>query len=85
VPVSVWTGTRSLAETTVAVPAHATRAVTVPVRFGDEGSRVLSAAVHSTGLTTDDRLDYSVEVFEEPRVLVINGTKMPLLRNQSTI
>jgi len=73
VPVSVWTGRRTLAETTVDVPAHAARTVGVPVRFPDAGSRVLSVAVHSTGLTTDDRMDCAVDVFEEPRVLVING------------
>jgi hypothetical protein len=80
-PVTVWTGARTVAETTVAIPAKTTRSVTIPIRFGEPGSRVIAAAVKSTGLTTDDRLDYSVDVHEPLRVLLVgnsNATSQPV-------
>lgn len=75
-PLSVWTGARTLGDTTVSVPAHATRAVDIQIRFGEPGSRVISAAVKSTGLTTDDRMDYSVDVLDPPQVLVVSGSSL---------
>jgi hypothetical protein len=73
VPVSVWTGSRSLGESTISVPAHSTRVVNIPVQFFEPGSHVVSAAVKSTGLTTDDRLDYSVDVLDWPQVLLVSS------------
>jgi hypothetical protein len=47
--------------------------VNIPVQFFEPGSHVVSAAVKSTGLTTDDRLDYSVDVLDWPQVLLVSS------------
>ncbi len=72
-PLSVWTGSRTIADLLVDVPAHGVRAVNVPVRFYEPGSRVVSAAVKTTGLTTDDRMDHAVDVLEPPRILLVTS------------
>jgi hypothetical protein len=74
VPVTVWTGSRTIGEATIAVPARSTRVVNVPVRFAEPGAHVISAAVKSTGLTTDDRMDYSVDVLDAPAVLLVSNS-----------
>jgi hypothetical protein len=71
VPVSVWSGSRTFAEITTSIAPRATAVVNVTVRFTEAGSRVVSAAVKSAGLTNDDRLDASVDVLEPPQVLVV--------------
>jgi hypothetical protein len=70
-PLNVWTGTRSIKDLTISLPPRSVRSVTVPARFGEAGSKVISAAVHSTGLTSDDRLDVSLDVLEQLRVLIV--------------
>jgi Aerotolerance regulator N-terminal/von Willebrand factor type A domain len=75
VPLSVWSANRTFFKTDLALAARSIRTVTVPIRFVEAGSRVLSAAVESTGLTTDDRLDYSVDVLDIPRALVVTSNK----------
>jgi hypothetical protein len=71
IPLSVWTGARSLAEMTVSIPAKGTRTVNIPIRFPESGSKVISAAVKTTGFTADDRMDFSVDVLDPPSVLLV--------------
>ena len=71
VPLNVWSGSHALGEATIALPAHAVQVVTLPARFYEAGAHVVSAAVHSTGLTSDDRLDVSADVLEPVQVLVV--------------
>jgi hypothetical protein len=73
VPVTVWTGSRTLGDATISVPARSTRVVNIPIRFGEPGSHVISAAVKSTGLTSDDRMDDSVDVLDPPQVLLVSS------------
>ncbi len=78
VPVSVWMGNRTLFETSVTIGARSEQTLILPIRLGEPGSRVISAAVKSTGLTSDDRVDYALDVREAPRVLVVSaGGEMP--------
>ncbi len=71
VPVSVWTGARQLADTTVSLLPHGTSTVNVTVRFGETGARLVSAAVRTTGLSFDDRREGVVDVVPPARVLVV--------------
>jgi hypothetical protein len=82
VPVKVWTGTRSIKDAAITVPARSVRSLNIPFRFNEPGSKVISAAVNSTGLTSDDRLDYAVDVLDHLSVLIVNselsaGTTIP--------
>jgi hypothetical protein len=71
VPISVWTGTRTIKETTISVPGKSQRTFSFPYRFGEAGSKVVSAAIQSTGLTSDDRLDAAVDVIDHLKILVV--------------
>jgi len=73
VPLSVWTGTEAITDTTISVPPRSVRSVTLPVLLSQPGSQVISAAVRSTGLTTDDRMDVSVDVLEQIEVLLVES------------
>jgi hypothetical protein len=73
VPVSIWSGPRAFGDATITVPADTVRQVVFSVRFPEAGSFVVSAAVKSSGLTYDDRLDRSEEVIDPIRVLLIDG------------
>jgi hypothetical protein len=72
IPLSVWTGSHSLGESTLNIPARTTRVVNFPIRFPESGSKVISAAVKTTGFTADDRMDFSVDVLEPPTVLLVS-------------
>ncbi len=71
VPVSVWTGPRQLADAVVSLPPRGTGTVDVPVRFAEEGSKLISAAVRTSGLSFDDRRDGVADVVAPARVLLV--------------
>ena len=81
VALSVWTGARTVGDVTIYLPPHAIKTINFSARFGEPGSRVLSAAVKSTGLTTDDRLDASIEVADPLKILMVgNAADSPTSR-----
>ena len=84
VPLSVWSANRTFFKTEVSVAARSIRTVSVPIHIGEAGSRVVSASVDSAGLTTDDRLDYSVDVLDIPRALVVTGSTGVITGNKPT-
>lgn len=60
-------------ETTVDLPPDSPVTVRAPLKFAETGSHLLSAAVTTTGLTADDRLDAAVDVTDPIPVLVLSG------------
>ena len=74
VPVSIWIGTDTIYNSVMDVPARSTRTVTANCRFNTAGSKVISAALRSQGLTSDDRLDSQVDVVDRLRVLHVTMT-----------
>jgi hypothetical protein len=72
-PVTLSLGSHVISNTTVTLAPDSAAAVKATVRFPESGSRVLSAAIQSTGLTADDRLDCAVDVTDPIKVLVISG------------
>jgi hypothetical protein len=73
VPVSVWNGNKTIGEFKLAVPPHTTKVQSLTVRLA-AGSPVISAALQSTGLTSDDRLDCAVDVLEPLNVLLVTDS-----------
>jgi hypothetical protein len=77
VPLTVYTQAKNLAETVVQIPARSQKTVRLTVRFPEPGSRVVSAAVKSTGLTDDDRADTAVDVVDAVRVFHVTAPGAP--------
>jgi hypothetical protein len=73
VALSVFAG-KTLADTVVQLPAKSQKAVRLTVKFNEPGSKVLAAAITSTGLTVDDRADTAIDVIESLRVLHVTAT-----------
>jgi hypothetical protein len=73
VPLSVFTGGKNLAETVVQLPGKSQKLVRLTVRFTEPGSKVVAAAITSTGITVDDRADTAVDVIESLHVLHVTA------------
>lgn len=72
-PLTLSLGNRVISNTTVTMAPDSSAAIKATVRFTESGSHVLSAAIESTGLTADDRLDHAVDVTDPIKVLIISG------------
>jgi len=72
---------------TATVLAGETLDVRTTLTFPEPHSHVISARIEGTGLATDDRVDYAVDVSERPKVLILSGDERDppgSLRNEAT-
>jgi len=78
VPITVESRDRSgkqevLSRSTLNLPALGSAKKKISVKLPQAGSIILSASISAAGLATDKRLDYSLQVLDPLRVLIIDG------------
>ncbi|HEY7116886.1 MAG TPA: VWA domain-containing protein, partial [Tepidisphaeraceae bacterium] len=69
---------------TVSVAPESWTPLRVPVKFGDAGSKLITATLAGGGLKFDDTMRASIDVIEPIRVLIVSGDERGLaLQNES--
>jgi hypothetical protein len=84
VPVTISLGNPVVARSMLALAADASATVRATIRFPDAGARVITAALKSTGLTSDDRLDRVVDVSGPAQVLILSDDAPVASSNPTT-